>query len=396
MATLTGEDGIINNAHKSVNKNEEAKAEEKRKLAKAEALMNTVETEYEGVKIPQGFSATKVDGESIPDEGIVITDSVGNEYVWVEVPRTAEVYPTAGINIEEDFTDTKYENIEKDLKQYASPYALGSDSTTKDEFTRNTDTDLFANAEAYKSAKQKMLKSVYTKQGFFIGRYEAGRETPSPSTPIQGETTEIPLSQKDLYPYTNITLAQAERLAEQVSVGDYTSSLMFGIQWDLTLKFIEQKAAKASNNPTQTKTDYINKFMGWNSTYSVEMGNYANSVFKINRGKYLILNNWTFGTEWKDYTTNTAEFVENSNKIYRRDGYGILLTTGASEDCKLANIYDLAGNVHELTLEQIAWLDHENVARGDVCGILNGKLTKREYIAAKEYSSFVGFRVTLY
>ena len=122
-------------------------------MAKAEALMNTAETQYEEISIPQGFAPTKVEGKDTIDDGIVITDSVGNEYVWIEVPRTAEVYITSGVNIK-DFTDLEYDNIEKDL-----------------------------------------------------------------------------------YPYTNVTLSQAERLAERVSVGDYTSSLMFGIQWDLTLKF---------------------------------------------------------------------------------------------------------------------------------------------------------------
>ena len=44
-----------------------------------------------------------------------------------------------------------------------------------------------------------------------------------------------------MYPYTYVTGTQAKKLAEQVESGNCTSNLMFGIQWDLVLKFIEEK-----------------------------------------------------------------------------------------------------------------------------------------------------------
>ena len=44
MATLTGDNGIISNARKSASKSEEAKKEEKRKLAQGEAALNMSET----------------------------------------------------------------------------------------------------------------------------------------------------------------------------------------------------------------------------------------------------------------------------------------------------------------------------------------------------------------
>ena len=50
--------------------------------------------------LPEGF--TKVGGTSLSN-GYTIQDSKGNQYVWVEVPMTDEVYPTAGLNIK-DFT----------------------------------------------------------------------------------------------------------------------------------------------------------------------------------------------------------------------------------------------------------------------------------------------------
>ena len=40
--------------------------------------------------------------QSLPaslENGYTVQDGKGNQYVWVEVPKTEEVYPTAGLNI---------------------------------------------------------------------------------------------------------------------------------------------------------------------------------------------------------------------------------------------------------------------------------------------------------
>ena len=50
--------------------------------------MNTESTTYNGVSVLAGFAPTKIEGEDSIDEGLVITDGYGNEYVWVEVPKT--------------------------------------------------------------------------------------------------------------------------------------------------------------------------------------------------------------------------------------------------------------------------------------------------------------------
>ena len=63
---------------------------------------------------------TQVDGTDL-NTGLVIKDSLNNEYVWVEVPRTTSVYPTAGLNITE-FTDNEYNAIENDLHTYTAVY----------------------------------------------------------------------------------------------------------------------------------------------------------------------------------------------------------------------------------------------------------------------------------
>ena len=120
---LTGQNGILNRATEAKEKTETASKDEKRKLAQAEALMNTDETTYKGITLPEGFVPTKIEGEDSIDDGLVITDGYGNEYVWVEVPKTTEVYPTAGLSIT-NFTDDEYNKIEADLKKYTNEYKL--------------------------------------------------------------------------------------------------------------------------------------------------------------------------------------------------------------------------------------------------------------------------------
>lgn len=99
ISMLAGQNGILNRASEAKEKTETSGKDEQRKLAQAEALMNTEKTNYKGVTLPEGFAPTKIAGEDSIDDGLVITDGYGNEYVWVEVPKTTEVYLTAGLNI---------------------------------------------------------------------------------------------------------------------------------------------------------------------------------------------------------------------------------------------------------------------------------------------------------
>ena len=102
ISMLTGQNGILNRGAEAKEKTDITNKDEQRKIAQAEALMNTEETTYKGVTLPEGFAPTKVAGEDSIDNGLVIIDGNGNEYVWVEVPKT--IYNIAKSN-------TEYENI---------------------------------------------------------------------------------------------------------------------------------------------------------------------------------------------------------------------------------------------------------------------------------------------
>ena len=85
-------------------------------------------TEYTTPYLPSGFNM--VAGTNL-DTGLTIEDSTGNEYVWVEVLKTAEVYQTAGLSLDLDtLTGTELTNaytaIEEDLHTYTSTYRNGA------------------------------------------------------------------------------------------------------------------------------------------------------------------------------------------------------------------------------------------------------------------------------
>ena len=270
--------------------------------------------------LPKGFR--QVAG-TILEKGLTIQDSQGNQYVWVEVPKTKEVYPTAGLEITE-FTESEYTAIETDLHTYTKDYRNGT--SYKDEYYSDAVTGL--TSEQYTQLKQKMLKSVYQNGGFYIGKYETGTETARTSGSSSTAPTDTPVIKQNVYPYNYVTCSQAQTLATtKMESGDRTTSLLFGVQWDLTLKYLETKGTSQADLKTN----------------STSWGNYSNNKWNITNAnlKYAVydasnkrLGSWTTATE-KSKTSSES----------------ILLSTGADDSFSKMGIYDLAGNVKEWTLE---------------------------------------------
>ena len=316
--------------------------------------------------LPTGF--TKVEGTSLAN-GYTIQDSTGNQYVWVEVPKTSEVYPTAGLNIT-GFSNDEYAKIETDLHTYTKDYRK---SGWEDEYYSDEATGL--TSEKYTALKQKMLKSVYKNGGFYVGKYETGIESaPKTEGNPNSEPTENPVIKQNAYPYNNVTCSQAQTLASKMESGNYTSSLMFGVQWDLVLKYLETKGTSQAD----LKTD------------STNCGNYNNNLWNITNtnSKYAIYN--TTNNKLGDWI-NGAYGLKASNS-------SILLSTGASETFSKQGIYDLAGNVWEWLLEKTSVFNRPCTSRGGVyCD--NGSVFSAVYHGSGYtigYGDFVGFRNSLF
>ena len=292
------------------------------------------------------------------DTGLVIKDASGNEYVWVVVPKSLynnTVYNSN--NAKKPSSSTDYANIEYCLQQYTATYR-GNTNFTDVYYPDTANVGWFADETAYNNLKNIMLKSVYENGGFYVGRYEAGIGTNRTSIEAQVNgkypvPTTAPVTKADAYPYTYVTRTQAQNLASKVNAGTKTSSLMFGVQWDLVLAFMSKDTAKI------TSTDVLTKD-------STTIGNYYNSTFQLSQtGKYATYSNWKLSPTWNPSTTATTSFVDSSrNKLVQPGTDGILVTTGTSEKNKVMNIYDIAGNVWEWTLEKTSHASNLCAERG--------------------------------
>lgn len=369
-------------------------------------------------------------------KGLVITDevgsngnSIGNEYVWIEVPNDGSGPDYSGVEGSSD-----YDNIESALQKYASKYresgyadewydgngntangspsggsssSSSSSSSTSGSSSSSSSTSgrssssrstsgsssssssssgsgdsIATNLEdtsgcgftyaQYTTLKHKMLTSIYENGGFWIGRYEAGiSEARTSHSDVTTSTTIKALSQANQYPLNDVYCREAQILASKVATDagleDYTSSLMFGIQWDLVLTYLEKKGA--------TNDELASDSTSW--------GNYYNNLWKITNtnAKY-----YTSGNGWK----NGAYGAKSSNS-------SILLSTGADISFSKMNIFDLAGNVFEYTLERY---NSSNLCtyRGGNCGSygFNGPASDRGNFSTAVSFYGMGFRVSLY
>ena len=329
--------------------------------------------------------------EGTIDTGLVIQDASGNEYVWVVVPRTTAVYKTTGLG-KTTFTDADYTSIENDLKEYTKTYR-GSTSFITDTWYADDKNEGWLSETEYKTLKNSMLKSVYENGGFYVGRYEAGIGTNRTSIEAQVNgkypvPTTAPVTKADAYPYTYVTRTQAQNLASNVKSGTKTSSLMFGVQWDLVLAFMHNKGNIEDSTLTSNSTT---------------IGNYYNSTFDLNRGKYAQCGQ--LGNTWKNFDSALDSIVvsnETTGKMKKteQNSYqnGILLTTGGTEQSKVMNIYDIAGNVYEWTLEKTPNTYEPCVTRGGLFNDTGSYRPAAEHGGSSSGHSFysIGFRVSLF
>ena len=220
-----------------------------------------------------------------------------------------------------------------------------------------------------------MLKSIYQNGGFYVGKYETGIED-APKTAGDANTapTETPVIKQNAYPYDYVTCSQAQTLTSNMESGKYTSSLMFGVQWDLILKYLETKGIAQAD----LKTD------------SESWGNYDKTLWNVTNtnSKYALMDDTSFDLgAWTNgaYGTKTSDL-------------SILLSTGASDTFSKQGIYDLAGNVREFTLEYTSNSYYPCASRGGYFFIdgIYCPAAAHNYSSTSGCGHSVGFRISLF
>ena len=403
IAALSGDNGILTRAKEAKEKTKQVQEDEKQKLSNMENLLgsynlknvNTADTNP-AETIPENSIVLEDDA----NKGIVIKDKNNNEWVWVEVPK-ATVFSGLTIDTTQELTEQNYNDIKDKLITYVGVYRNGSATQTRNDWKDEwyaKDGELLVTAstqnlteeqktlnngcgltyEEYKSAYQKMLKSVYTYGGFWIGRYEAGIEgTTTETTNARKSHTTVTIgsspkaiSQKDAIPYNYVYCREAQALVKEMTPNsNYTSSLMFGIQWDLVCKFLEVKGKITTANINSDSSTW---------------GNYSNVGRTISSDK--AKQSTDYGNTWTAITgTNPASSV--------------LLTTGASDETNKMNLYDFAGNEYEWTLEHATSNSNSPCAvRGGYYGspASSSPASYRGNGGTTDASIYFGFRSALY
>ena len=235
IAMLTGENGILTQAQNAKNKTEEAQAAEENILTNYEDYINNVtldtatvgEIVTEGNKqyskngtaiIPEGFAI--VPGLDDVSQGLVISDiesdteDKGNQFVWVPVTGQ-EQYVRNRNYADKKVSESAYTDIGY-LPDGIQP--IISDGITDEKQIGEI------NEKSEKDA-------VINVGGFYISRYEAGKE---------GTNTLV--SKKGATVWTGIAQENCKITAKTfINNNNVKSALCSGIQWDVIMSFIDGK-----------------------------------------------------------------------------------------------------------------------------------------------------------
>ena len=348
LSLVIGNDGIMKRAKEAKERYGQASKNEQKDLDTVEDYMNKMTGEGSGTEtgtvvkvnvgepatsvatingkagntnnptIPKGYTpinagkATWGDGTSSPaqssiDNGLVIQDGSGNQWVWVPVEEiskycesvdsgvkisgstvTTKKYTKLSIEIGTEKDKTTITRGLPDSDSYREPALLDGDDDANAKEAGFTD----ANDMATKMVREyeTMIKSIEKYGGFYIGRYELSGTVDNPT-----EKTGATITNKTWYEFYNA----CKKIGGSDKEGIATR-MIWGCQWDATCDFIATKGEQKS------------------ITDSRKWGNYSDSTEPANTGNY--------------------------EKDKKKD-------TGSNEYWKANNIYDIAGNRWEWTQE---------------------------------------------
>ena len=198
------------------------------------------------IYIPGGFGIAKDSGTKV-EEGIVIEDANGNQFVWVPV---GEYKTTKG---EKNNNLARRSWGGKDTVQ--EPEEASGIDTAVDTYFYAEDTTKYTSVA--KDTIEAFKTSSTTKGGYYIGRYETGTENERTS---KADPLTTPLVQANKNAYVYVTRDQAKAKSEGMySENEFVKSeLISSYAWDTALNFICQNNGNGYKLATTTDKSYGN------------------------------------------------------------------------------------------------------------------------------------------
>ena len=280
----------------------------------------TTVTSSDGVEVPvpTGYTASSASDENSVNGGFVIyegteavTDSNKweaqcnrNQYVWIPIADISDMY------WRNQTTGKKYGtwyNFSKSATTYSKDSNRSYEPQTTSYDIQSTYLTQYLNGMSREDFLMemeidfdKMLNSVATYGGFYVGRYETGDL--SQATPVVKRMNED-LGEQNWW--------QMWKKARKLSGTSAGVQMIWGIQWDETLKWLIDTGEK-------TYAEIASDSTSW--------GNYYNNSFT--------------------YYTNTSKSTAT-----KASSDSVRIPSGAYEGANANNVYDLAGNIYDWTLE---------------------------------------------
>ncbi len=285
------------------------------------------QTVVDGVTVPSGF--THIAGES-KEEGIVVADSKGNEFVWVPVTKkedgtaTAPYVETNGMLTKKDGTQ-----VEIQLGRYNFNTTTGEPTTAPSDYSEDTSANHNSEYEnAIALSIENFKTSVEENGGYYIARYEAG---------VTGDTAFSAEDMEDEYTAPNDTWTGYDGDSNDIVIKS----------GEKVWNYVTQKKAselcinlKTSNGYTDVTSDLVNSY-AWDTAivFMQQCGtdsNYANQVG----------------------LSTTPDNPSNLGEAILAEG------NGKDKSDTQCNIYDMAGNCAEWTTETYSDSVYSCVHRG--------------------------------
>ena len=247
------------------------------------------------VVIPGGFHLDADSGTSV-EEGIVIEDSDGNQFVWIPTG-------TYNVTMAVDSDDTKDGKMTNNLSRRTFTSSGATEVSGDTAINTYWYGEGNSNSVAY-SQIGAFKDSVSRNDGFYIGRYEQGTEN---------------VVKAGVAPYTNITRDTAKSQIEAMYSGNsyVTSELISSYARDTALNFICQTNSAGYTLATTTDRTYGNFYQGSKqNTGAYEADNYSNIHDLLGNCQ-----EWT--TEYSSYRTSTGKYWRgvSTGGYYGYDGY---------------------------------------------------------------------------